>query len=106
MNILLSELSTLYGKNIIFESLYGSIYISGFIQSINMNGIKNGYLKIQSLLSYIKFNKNITIFTNNINGVYIYGKNGIYISKNATNLNGTLTFNFLNNNMIIESPNV
>ena len=53
------------------------IHISGFIQSINMNGIKNGYRKIQLLSSYIEFTKNITIFTNNIftvNMVFIFQK--------------------------------
>ena len=45
MKLLNYQLSTLYGKNIIFDSYNGSIYISGFDQRNTMNGIKNGQIK-------------------------------------------------------------
>ena len=46
MNILQTELSSLYSKNIQFDSYNGSIYISGFIQSTHMNGISGGTIDI------------------------------------------------------------
>ena len=58
-----------------------------------MNGVSNGYIKIRSSTSngtyqYIEFVENIVEF----NGINIIGYNGIYIDKNITNYNGTLTF--------------
>ena len=45
LNLLSTELSLIYSKNIIFDSYNGSIYISGFDQRNTMNGIKNGQIK-------------------------------------------------------------
>ncbi len=111
MKILQSELSTLYSKNIIFDSNNGSIHVSGFIQSQHMNGVKNGYIEIRASVlngtnQYIEFNENMVEFSNNNDGVKIIGNNGIFIDKNITNYNGTLTFNFFNNDMIFTSPSV
>ena len=76
-----------------------------------MNGIKNGNIKFiastnNGSYQYIKFIDNELKLYDNINGINIIGYNGIYIDKNITNNNGTLTFKFINNNIIFTSPSV
>ena len=39
LNLLQTELSSLYSKNLIFDSYNGSIFISGFHQKLYMSGI-------------------------------------------------------------------
>ena len=71
MNLLQTELSSLYSSNIIFNSYIGNIYIAGFIQSTHMNGISGGKIDIISNSGLIKFDDDITT-----------GYNGIIINKN------------------------
>ena len=79
----------LFSKNIIFDSYNGLIFISGFDQSTNMNGISDGEIKFiastqQGTYQYIKFD-DVTSFTSNTNGgISIIGYNGISIYKNIT----------------------
>eukprot|EP01083_Nonionella_stella_P203089 741339_1 len=105
MIILQSELSRLYSRNIMFDSRNGSIHVSGFIQSQHMNGIKHGGITMRAA-QYIEFKDDIVEFSQNTDGIKIVGYAGIYIDKNITNFNGTLTFEFVNNEMRLTSPSV
>ncbi len=60
MKILQSELSTLYSKNIIFDSNNGSIHISGFIQSQLWMVLK--WLYWNTTNQFIEFNENMLQF--------------------------------------------
>ena len=90
-----STLSKLYYNNLIFESLNGSIYISGINQPINMNGVSNGKISFitnthNGTYQYITINDNPLIFSSN-NEIEFISYYGINIIQNITNENGTIT---------------
>ena len=107
MNIFTTELSSLYATNIEFLSYSGSIYVSGLQQSIDMNGITGGYIKLSTMITntsnqYIEFSENSTIFDSSSNTfIEISTSKGININKNISLTSGYLKFIFNDGNLNI-----
>ena len=88
-----------------FDSYYGSIYVTGFVQSTYMNGISSGIITISAQTTnttyqYIEFSEYITSFSNNQH-ISIIGNRGIIINKNITTTTSSTTFEFISGDIII-----
>ena len=59
--LVFSELAALYSQFIEFLSYYGKIYVSGFQQSLHLNGVFGGYIKFISHSDTILFAQNETL---------------------------------------------
>eukprot|EP01083_Nonionella_stella_P119402 356888_1 len=97
-----SELSTLHGANLIFDSRNGSIHVSGDIPC-------DGSIQIRAATLVEFCGRHMVEFSgNNAAGITISGYAGIYVDQNITNSAGagTLTFNFVNGDLVFGSASV
>ncbi len=95
----------MHSKNLIFDSLNGTVFISGFDQSTHMNGISEGEIKFISSTQKVIFSDGNTIFSSaNENGITVAGDNGIEIYTNVSSDSPAhLLFSFPNSDLIIGS---
>ncbi|MCP4243751.1 MAG: hypothetical protein GY772_24625, partial [bacterium] len=111
LTLLQSELARIHSKDLRLDSYSGSIFVSGLQQSSHLSGVLNGRIEVVAATAntswqFVQFNDGDTEFSGNSDGVLINGYAGISVYKNISNQDGTTSFKFSSDDMLIAAPDV
>ena len=105
LNLVRSELSSLHCRDLLIDSQNGSIFVSGVDQGSDMSGVSGGSISFVAAsqngsYQHIRLDDAVSSFEGNTALSFIAAK-GIAINKNVTNLDGTMTFQFVDGDLTL-----